>query len=73
MSPSGLIKWARDGLLCISMGNMLELPHLRTSILQSLKIVFSLANSADPDEMLIGVFTVCKSTHLEVSSIQRVN
>ena len=34
-----------------------------------------LANSDDPDEMLhfIWVFTFCQSTHLGVSSIQRVN
>ena len=38
---------------------------------------FILANSADPDEMLhsadfICVFTVYQSTHLGVSSVQRV-
>ena len=37
----------------------------------SLKIVFIIANSVDPDE--IWVFTVCQSTHLGVYSIQRVS
>ena len=41
-------------------------------------IVLSLANSADPDEMqhyvdFISIFTVCQSTCLGVSHIQRVS
>ena len=40
----------------------------------SLKIIFILANSADPDEMphFIWVLTVCQSTRLGVSGPQRV-
>ena len=44
----------------------------------SLKIVFVLANSVDPDEMLhimqhfTWVFTVCQSTGLRISGPQRV-
>ena len=34
---------------------------------------FGLVNSVDPDEIFIWVFIVCKSTRLEVSSLQRVN
>ena len=40
---------------------------------------FVLANGADPNEMLhyaaflLGAFTVCKSTNLGVSGLQRVN
>ena len=47
----------------------------------SLKVVLVIANSVDPDEMqhdaaflmlhFICVFTVCRSTHLAVSSIHR--
>ena len=49
------------------------------ALLQSLMIVYILANSADPDEMphgmrhFIWVFTVCKSTNFWVSGFQRVN
>ena len=41
----------------------------------SLKIDFVSANSDDPDELchFIWVFTVCQSTCLEVSGLQRVN
>ena len=53
-------------------------------VLFCLKIFFTLTNSVDPDEMqhyaafyfmlhFIWVFTVCKSTCLGVSRIQRVN
>ena len=38
-----------DGSLYISRGHRLDFPVL--DVLQSLKIVFILANSADPDEM----------------------
>ena len=42
------------------------------------EVVFILANSADPDEMhhyaaFHLVFTICQSTHLGSSSIQRLN
>ena len=42
-------------------------------------IFFAFANSVDPDEMphyaafRLGLCTVCKSTHLGVSYIERVN
>ena len=41
------------------------------------KVFLALTNSVDPDEMphmrhFIRVFTVCKSTHLGVTSIQTV-
>ena len=40
----------------------------------SLKMDFVLANSADPDEMCFTwVFTVCQSTYLGVSGLQRFN
>ena len=46
-------------------------------VLHSQKIAFTLANSADPDEMsflrhFLCVFTVCQISPIGVSSIQRV-
>ena len=39
-----------------------------------MKIDLMIAKSEDPDEMhFFGVFTLCRSTHLGVSSIQRIN
>ena len=57
---------------------MKYLGTFRTQII-FLKIDFVLANSVDPDEMphyapfYQGTFTVCQSTHLGVTSKQRVN
>ena len=47
---------------------------LNDDVFMSLKIVFILANSANPDEMLpyIWVYTVCQSTCLSVSLKKRV-
>ena len=47
------------------------------NIIVLLKIVYILANSADPDEMpheqhFIWVFTVCQTTYLSVSRMKRV-
>ena len=44
----GLIQWPSDSTLYISRGHRLE--FLNQDVLQSLKIVFILANSTDPDE-----------------------
>ena len=43
--------------------------HPSYNIFLSLKIDFSLANSED--SLQFAAFQVCKSTHLEVSSIQK--
>ena len=51
---------------------------LKNIVFFCLKIFFTFTNSVDPDEChmmwhFIRVFTVCKSTRLGVSHIQRVN
>ena len=62
---------ACDGSLYISCHHKLLFPY---KLFLSLKIVLVLANSTDPGEMwhFICVFTACQSTHLGVTSIQRV-
>ena len=45
------------------------------NVFLSLKVVLIVGNSADPEEMLhsFWVFTICQSTRLGVSTLQRVN
>ena len=67
--------WFQTGPLYTSRGHRLFFPNKIAFLKKILKIVFVLANSLDPDEMprFCGYLDLhCQSTHLGVTSIQRI-
>ena len=75
MFPSGMIEYTWDSPLYISRSVRLYFSKILYSFVLRF---FIFTNSVDPDEMqhyatLHQVFTICRSTHLRVYRIQRVN